>query len=177
MNVSIQMVCVEMSSFFSDRFLGVELLSSTVTIWQFFRNCQISPKCQLHSHNQSICFEFLHILVKHLLVIVQSLSCVPLFVTLWTAAHQASMSFTISWSLLKVMFNESVMPSNHLVLCRLLLLPSIFPSIRVFSSESALPIRWPECWSFSFSFSICPSSEYSGFISVRINFLPCWLSW
>ena len=91
MNVSIQMVCVEMSSFFSDRFLGVELLSSTVTIWQFFRNCQISPKCQLHSHNQSICFEFLHILVKHLLVIVQSLSCVRLFVTPWTATFQASL--------------------------------------------------------------------------------------
>ena len=80
-----------MSSFLSGRFLGVELLSSTVTIWQFFRNCQISPKCQLHSHHQSICFEFLHILVKHLLVIVQSLSCIRLFVTPWTATFQASL--------------------------------------------------------------------------------------
>ena len=106
-----------------------------------------------------------------MVVVVQSLSCVQLFATLWTAAHQASMSFTISGSLLKLMFSESVMPSNHLVLCHLLLLPSIFPSIRVFSSESTLHIRWPECWSFSFS--ICPSYEYSGLISVRINFLLC----
>ena len=106
-----------------------------------------------------------------MVVVVQPLSCVQLFATPWTAAHQASMSFTISWSLLKLMFSESVMPSNHLILCHLLLLPSIFPRIRVFSSESALRIRWPECWSFSFS--ICPSNEYSGLISIRINFLPC----
>ena len=88
--------------------------------------------------------------------------------TLWTAARQASLSFTIPWSLLKLMFIESVMPSNHLILCHpLLLLPSILPSIRVFSSESALPIRWPKYWSFSFSIS--PSNEYSGLISFRID--------
>ena len=86
----------------------------------------------------------------------------------WTAAHQASLSFTISWSLLKFISIESVMPSNHLILCRpLLLLPSIFPSIRVFSSESALHIRWSKYWSFSFNIS--PSNEYSGFISFRID--------
>ena len=85
-----------------------------------------------------------------------------------TAAHQASLSFTISWSLLKHMSIESVMPSNHLILCHpLLLLPSIFPSIRVFSSEWALHIRWPKYQSFSFSIS--PSNEYSGVISFRMN--------
>ena len=88
--------------------------------------------------------------------------------TPWTAACQSSLSFTISWSLLKLMSIESVMPSNHLILCRpLLLLPSIFPSIRVFSSESALRIRWSKHWSLSFSIS--PSSEYSGLISFRID--------
>jgi len=88
--------------------------------------------------------------------------------TLWTAACQASLSFTISQSLLKLMSIESVMPSNHLILCHLLLLlPSIFPSIRVFSSESSLCIRWPKYWSFSFSIS--PSNEYSGPISFRIH--------
>ena len=89
-------------------------------------------------------------------------------VTPWAAVHQASLSFTISWSLLKLMFLESVMPSNHLILCHpLLLLPSIFPSIRVFSSELALHIRWPKYWSFSFSISA--SNEYSGLISFRID--------
>ena len=93
--------------------------------------------------------------------LVQSLSCVLLFVTLWTAAHHAFLSFTLSRSLVKLMFIESVMPSNHLILCHLLfLLPSIFPSIRVFSSESVLSIRQPQYWSFSFSIS--PSNEYSG---------------
>ena len=82
---------------------------------------------------------------------VQLLSHVRLFATPWTAAHQASLSITNSWSLLKPMSIESVMPSNHLILCRLLLPPSIFPSIRVFSNESALRIRWPKYWSFSFS--------------------------
>ena len=86
----------------------------------------------------------------------------------WTAAPQASLSFTISRSLLKLMSIESMMPSNHLILCRpLLLLPSIFPSIRVFSNESALCIRWPNYWSFSFSIS--PSNKYSGLISFRID--------
>ena len=86
-------------------------------------------------------------------------------VVLWTAARQASLSLTISWSLPKLMFIESVMPSNHLVLCRPLLLSSIFPSIRVFSNESALHIRWPKYWSFSIS----PFNEYSGLISFRID--------
>ena len=99
--------------------------------------------------------------------VVQSLSRVWL-ATLWTAAHQAFLSFAISWSFLKVMSIESVMPSKHLILCRsLLLLPSIFPSIRVFSNESALRIRWPKYWSFSFSIS--PSNEYPGLTSFRID--------
>ena len=94
------------------------------------------------------------------------LSCVRLFLTPWTAACQASLSITISWSLLKLMSIESVMPSNHLVLCHpLLLLPSIFPRIRFFSDESALCIRWPKYWSYSIS----PSNEYSGLISFRID--------
>ena len=93
---------------------------------------------------------------------------IQLFATPWTAAHQASVSFTISWSLLKLMSIESVIPSNHLVLCRpLLLLPSIFSRIRVFSNKSALHIRWPKYWGFSFSIS--PSNEYSGLISFKIN--------
>ena len=97
-------------------------------------------------------------------------SHIQLFVTPWTAACQASLSITNSWSLLKLMSIESVMPSNHLILCRLLLLPpSIFPSIRVFSNESALHIRWPKYWSFSFSVS--PSNEYSGLISFRMDWL------
>ena len=100
-------------------------------------------------------------------VVIQSLSHVQLFVTPWAAALQASLSFTISWSLLKLMSIESVTPSNHLILCHPLLLPpSIFPSIGVFSNESVLCIRWPKYWRFSFSIS--PSSEYSGSISFRI---------
>ena len=99
---------------------------------------------------------------------VQSLSCVRLFVTPWTAACQASLLITNSWSLLTVMSTESVIPSNHLIFCRpLLLLPSVFPSIRVFSNESVLHIRWPWCWSFSFSMS--PSNEYSGLISFQMD--------
>ena len=99
---------------------------------------------------------------------VQSLSRVWLFVTPWTAAHQASLSTTNSRSLLKLMSIESVMPSNHLIIWRALLLPpSVFPSIRVFSNESALCIRWPEYWSFNFSTS--PSNEYSGLISYRMD--------
>ena len=99
---------------------------------------------------------------------VQSLSCVQLFVTPWTATHQASLPITNSRSLLKLMSIEFMRPSNHLALfCPLLLLPSIFPSIRVFSNESALHIRWPKYWSFSFSIS--PSNEYSGLISFRMD--------
>ena len=98
---------------------------------------------------------------------VQSLSCVRLFVTPWTAACQASLSITNSRSLLKLVSTESVMPSNHLILCHPLLLPSIFPSIRVFSNESALWIRCPKYWSFISSIS--PSKEYSELISFRID--------
>ena len=101
--------------------------------------------------------------------LVQSLSRVRLFATPWTAACQASLSFTISWSFLKLMSIELVMHSNHLILCHLLLLPSVFPSIRVFSSESFIHIRWPKYWSFSFSIS--PSNEYSGLISFRTDWL------
>ena len=110
------------------------------------------------------------VFLKILFISVQLLSHAQLFATPWTAAHQVSLAITISWSLLKLMSIESVMPSNHLILCcSLLLLPSIFPSIRVFSSESVLRIRWPKCWSFSFS--IRPSKEYSGLISFRIDWL------
>ena len=101
---------------------------------------------------------------------VQALSQLRLFVIPWTAACQASLSITNSWSLLKLMSFESVMPSSHLILCcPLLLSPSIFPSIRVFSSESVLCIRWPKDWNFSFSIS--PSNEYSGLIYFRMNWL------
>ena len=101
---------------------------------------------------------------------VQSLSRVRLFETPWTAACQASLPITNSWHLLKLMSIKSVMPSNHLILCRpLLLLPSIFPRITVFSNESVLCIRWPKYWSFSFSISL--SNEYSGLISFRIDWL------
>ena len=101
---------------------------------------------------------------------VQLLSHSQLFVTLWSAAQQASLSITNSRSLLKLMSIESVMPSNHLILCRPLLLPpSIFPSSRVFSNESALRIRCPKYWSFSFSFS--PTNEYSGLISFSMGWL------
>ena len=115
--------------------------------------------------------------VDHIIVLVnvqfssvQSLSHVRLFVTPWTAARQASLSITNSRSLLKLMSIKLVMPSNHLILCRPLLLPpSIFPSIRVFSNESVLHIRWPKYWSFSLSIS--PSNEYSGLISFMIDWL------
>ena len=98
---------------------------------------------------------------------VQSLSHVQLFVTPWTAARQAFLFFTISWSLLKLMSIESMIPSNHLILCHPRLLPSIFPSITVFSKESDLCIRWPKYWSFNFS--IIPSNEHSGLISFKID--------
>ena len=98
------------------------------------------------------------------------LSHVQSFATPWTAAHQASLSITNSQSWLELMSIESVMPSNHLILCRhLLFLPSIFPSIRVFSNESALRIRWPKYWSFSFNIS--PSNDYSGLISFKMDWL------
>ena len=100
---------------------------------------------------------------------VQSHSCVWLFATPWTAAHQASLSITVFQSFLKLISIESVMPSNHLILCRPLLLPSIFPIIKFFSNKSVLHIRWPKYWSFSLSIS--PSNEYSGLISFSIDWL------
>ena len=100
----------------------------------------------------------------------QSLSCIQVFATPWTAAYQASLPFSVSWSLLKPISVELMMPSNHLILCRpLLLLPPILPSMRVFFSESALHIRWPKYWSFSFSIS--PSNEHPGLISFRMGWL------
>ena len=102
-------------------------------------------------------------------IVVQSPSRIRLFVIPWTAARQASLSITNSQSLIKLMSIESVMSPNHLILCRPLPLPSVFPSIRVFSDESVLRIRLPKYWSFSFSIS--PSSEYSGLISFRMDWL------
>ena len=117
----------------------------------------------LHEQTSLICI--FHSFPPH--IQVKSLYCDWLFATPWTAARQASLSITNSWSLLKLMSIKLVMASNHLFLCRpLLLLPSIFPSIRVFSNESVLRIRWPKYWSFSFNIS--PSNEYSGLISFRI---------
>ena len=101
---------------------------------------------------------------------VQLLSRVQLFATPWTAARQISLSITSSWNLFKLMSIESVIPSNHLILCHPLLLPpSIFPSIRVFSHESVLSIRWPKYWSFSFNIS--PSNEHPGLISFKMDWL------
>ena len=111
-----------------------------------------------------------HIRVRPLVTSVQLLSCVRLSATPWTAEHQASLSITNCRSLPKPTCIESVMPSNHLILCHpLLLLPSIFPSTTVFSKESTLRMRWPKSWSFSFSIS--PSNEYSGLISFRMDWL------
>ena len=104
---------------------------------------------------------------KEVVVVAQLLRCVQLFSAPWTLAHQASLSFTISWSLLKLMSIESVMPYNRFILCHPLLLLSIFLNIRVFSNELALYIRWPKYWSFSFSIS--PFNEYSGLISFRMD--------
>ena len=129
-----------------------------------FTKCLAFPSC-LSSCRTILSKE---IFLPHLAVAVQSLSCVWLFVTPWTAAQQASLSSTISQSLFKHMSIESVMPSNYLTLCRpLLLLPSVFPSIRVFSNESAFRIRWQKRWNLSFTIS--PSNEYSWMISFRID--------
>ena len=126
---------------------------------QLYKESVISPTSQIKT-------ETLRFVVVVVVAVFQSLSCVQLFVTPQTAAHQASLSFTISQSLLKFMSIKSVMLSNHLILCHPYpLLPSIFPSIRVFSNESALCIRWPKYWSFSFS--INPPNKYSGLISFR----------
>ena len=118
-------------------------------------------KLQKHLSTLNITLILLHF-------IVQSLNRVQLVATPWTAAHQAFLSFTVFQSLLKFMSIESVMPSNHLILCHpLLLLPSVFPNIRIFSNESALRIRWAKYWSFSFSSS--PFNEYSRLISFRLT--------
>ena len=128
----------------------------------------ISPQCLSSSANIITAQKSIYLINWIEFFVVQSLSCVQFFATPWTAACQAPLSITISWSLLRFMFTESVMPSNHLILYRLLLLlPPVFPSIRVFSNESALRIRWPKYWSFSFSIS--PSNEYSGLIFFRID--------
>ena len=124
------------------------------------------------SHPLFLDFSFLasRTLGNYSFISVQSLSHVRLFVTPWTTAHQASLSITNSHSLLKLMSIESVMPSNHLILSHpLLLLPSIFPSIRIFPNESALGIRWPKYWIFSFNIS--PSNEHPGLISFRMDWL------
>ena len=133
------------------------------------------PTTLLYAFLKIPCFIFLHccspiILSPYQFSSVHSLSRVQLFATPWTPARQASLSITNSWNPPKLMSFESVMPSNHLILCRpFLLLPSIFPSIRVFSNESVLPIRWPKYESFSFNIS--PSNEYSGLISFRMDWL------
>ena len=124
-------------------------------------------KCSFRS---SLNLQYRYVLGLEQFSSVQSLSRVWLFVTRWTAAHQASLSIINSQSWLKLMSIESVMPSNHLILCHhLRFLPSIFPSIRIFSTESVLHIRWPKYWSSSFNIS--PSNEYSGMISFRMDWL------
>ena len=123
-----------------------------------------------HSHQASVAPSLFCLVCARpivIVIVVHLLSSVQLFVTPWPAACQASLSY-ISWSLLKLMSIDSVIPSNRFILCcPLLILPSIFPSIKVFSKESVLPIRWPKYWSFSFS--INPSNDYSGLISFRID--------
>ena len=128
------------------------------TLWiPHFPKLSLSLSWRLIS---SMAFEF------QFAVVVQLLSCIWLFATPWTSPCQASLSFTIAWSCLKLMSIKLMVPSNHLILCcALLLLPTIFPSVRVFSNESALRIRWPHYWSFSFSISL--SNEYLGLISFR----------
>ena len=125
-----------------------------------------TPACSVHSDPmpsplQAPSLLFFEVFVfQGMAAVAQSLSCVWLFVTQWVATHQASLTLTISWSLLKLISIESMMPSNHLILCQpRLLLPSIFPRIRVFPSKSVLRIKWPKYWSFSFNIS--PSNEYS----------------
>ena len=128
--------------------------------------CIIGDLDSLERWLSSLAVSFCCCFLCFIFVVVQLLSCVQLFLTPWTAACQATLSFTSSQSLLKLLSIESVMPSNHLILCRpLLLLLSIFPNIRIFSNESVLPIRWPKYWSFSFS----TSNECSGLISFRID--------
>ena len=139
-------------------------LSTTPVTWQVSRNICCMNQIVFNSYYIPTVYSAVRISS------VQLLSCVRLFATPWTAAHQAFLSITNSWSLLKLMSIESVMRSNHLILCRPLLLPtSIFPSIRVLSNEAVLCIRWPKYWSFSYSVS--PSNEYLGLISFRMEWL------
>ena len=129
----------------------------------------------LESPHQSIVFsKLVHISLRVQFSSVQSLSHVRLVVSPWTAAPQASMPIISSWGPLKLMSIMLVMPSNHLILCHPLLPPSVFPSIRVFSNELVLRIRWPKYWHFSFRIS--PSNEYSGLISLGWTPTPCWIS-
>ena len=162
-------------------FLSAKIIAMMFVKWWLFVSLFIPPllteilckeklsfSIYLFKHLSNMCLDFS--INMDLFVIVQSLSHVWIFATPWTAARQASPSFTISQSLLKLICIESVMPSNHLILYYpFLILPSIFPSIRVFSNESALPTSWPKFWSFSFS--IRPFNEYSGLISFRMDWL------
>ena len=147
-------------------FLSILLADATKLTYSYFGShalCWLILKLQ---SNQALAL-LLSKVVKsfHRIVAVQSLS--PVFVNPWTAAHLAALSFTISWSLLKLMSIKSMMPSNHLILCHPFSSCPVLPSIRVFSSESALQIRWPKYWSFSFSIS--PSQEYPRLFPFRIN--------
>ena len=138
-------------------------------LW-YFLICRVNTLSEPSFFQNYLSYSYLSTLYTFFVFVflyVFSCSVVSDSATLWTAAHQASLSFTISQSLLKLIFIESVMPSNCLILCHPLLLPSVFLSIRVFSNKSVLCIRWPKYWSFSFSIS--PSNEYSGLISFRID--------
>ena len=151
-------MCLYWDTLYFPPFFFFSLISTILSIDTISYSCNIST------------LSYLQYIGRNSLSSVQSLSRVQLFAIPWIAAHQAFLSITNSRSLPKLMFIESVMTSNHLILCHpLLLLPSTFPSIRVFSTESALHIRWPKYWSFSFSIS--PSNEYSGLISFRTDWL------
>ena len=143
------------------------MLSFDERSWKQKQNTQIS-KLEPYLEQENFCYVKLMILNTKFSS-VQSLSHVWLFETPWTAAHEASLSITSSQNLLKLMSIESVMPSNHLTLCCPLLLPPVFPSIRVFSIESVLCIRWPKYCSFSFNINL--SNEQPGLISLRMNWL------
>ena len=138
--------------------------------WRIIQQCINDSKGKIQHNKTTVgkCLMILYRIETEFGFAVQFLSCVWLFVTPWTAACQASLSFTISWSLLKLMSIELVMPFNHLILCcPLFFLPSIFSGVRIFSNEWALCIRWPKYWSFIFSNS--PSNKYSGLIFFRID--------
>ena len=155
--------CRHRSLRWSCRLRWQELRHTLTNTWPLRRERE---RCWFHGFRESLCKRS----VQFISIQVQSLSCVRLFVTPWTAACQASLSITNSQSLPKLISIKSLMPSNHLILCHPLLpLPSIPPSIRVFSNKSTLCTRWPKYWSFSFS--ICPSNEHSGLISFRMNWL------